>query len=212
MSVDAPDRLKVDGVRSKIFLRHWAERLVPKDHLYQRKRGFHVPVNEWMSGRFLDQLEGKLLGNRAVATWFRRERLPDSSGARTGPSNPPPTSYCIIACDLRRLGAKGKGAPCLYGASGDNVLKGATKMRRAREPGMQQLGGVDASFLYFETPETPMHVAGLTTYQPPAGLSESFHAHFKRFFAQHTSSEHARGRMSERDSLKRGVRNRPPNP
>ncbi len=27
---------------------------------------------------------------------------------------------------------------------------------------MKQLGGMDASFLYMETPQTPMHVAGLS--------------------------------------------------
>lgn len=48
---------------------------------------------------------------------------------------------------------------------------------------MKQLSGIDASFLYMETPETPMHVAGLTLYDLPPGFSGSFHQHFKRFFA-----------------------------
>ena len=47
---------------------------------------------------------------------------------------------------------------------------------------MKQLGGIDATFLYKETPETPMHVAGLTLYEPPADLSGSFYDHFKEFF------------------------------
>lgn len=47
---------------------------------------------------------------------------------------------------------------------------------------MKQLGGIDASFLYMETPETPMHVAGLTLFQPPADFSGSFFEHFKQFF------------------------------
>ena len=34
----------------------------------------------------------------------------------------------------------------------------------------QQLSGIDASFLYLETPETPMHVAGLTYFELPQGL------------------------------------------
>ena len=33
----------------------------------------------------------------------------------------------------------------------------------------QQLSGIDASFLYLETPETPMHVAGLTYFELPPG-------------------------------------------
>ena len=47
---------------------------------------------------------------------------------------------------------------------------------------MKQLGGIDATFLYMETPETPMHVAGLTLYEPPADLSGTFYDHFKEFF------------------------------
>ena len=31
---------------------------------------------------------------------------------------------------------------------------------------MQQLSGMDASFVYFETPSTPMHVAGVSIYDP----------------------------------------------
>ncbi|MDD9908929.1 MAG: wax ester/triacylglycerol synthase family O-acyltransferase [Ahrensia sp.] len=48
---------------------------------------------------------------------------------------------------------------------------------------MQQLSGIDATFLYFETPQTPMHVAGLTLYDLPDGFSGSFHEHFSTFFA-----------------------------
>lgn len=47
---------------------------------------------------------------------------------------------------------------------------------------MKKLGGIDATFLYMETPETPMHVAGLTLFEPPASLSGTFHAHFLEFF------------------------------
>jgi WS/DGAT/MGAT family acyltransferase len=47
---------------------------------------------------------------------------------------------------------------------------------------MARLGGIDASFLYLETPETPMHVAGLTLYEKPKDLQGSFYEHFKTFF------------------------------
>ena len=47
---------------------------------------------------------------------------------------------------------------------------------------MKQLTGIDAAFLYMETPETPMHVAGLHIYEPPADFSGSFFDHFKEFF------------------------------
>ncbi|HTV71468.1 MAG TPA: wax ester/triacylglycerol synthase family O-acyltransferase, partial [Rhizobiaceae bacterium] len=47
---------------------------------------------------------------------------------------------------------------------------------------MKSLTGIDAAFLYMETPETPMHVAGLHIYEPPADFSGSFFEHFKEFF------------------------------
>ncbi len=53
---------------------------------------------------------------------------------------------------------------------------------RAGMETMKQLSGIDASFLYMETPETPMHVAGLHIYEPPADFSGSFFDHFKEFF------------------------------
>lgn len=48
---------------------------------------------------------------------------------------------------------------------------------------MKQLSGIDATFLYMETPETPMHVAGLTLYEPPKVMEGSFYDHFRKFFA-----------------------------
>lgn len=47
---------------------------------------------------------------------------------------------------------------------------------------MKQLSGLDATFLYMETDETPMHVAGLTIYELPKGFKGSFHKHFTKFF------------------------------
>lgn len=47
---------------------------------------------------------------------------------------------------------------------------------------MKQLSGIDATFLYMETDQTPMHVAGLTLYDLPKGFRGSFHKHFKEFF------------------------------
>ena len=39
---------------------------------------------------------------------------------------------------------------------------------------MNHLSGLDASFLYLETPETPMHVGGLNIYELPAGYEGDF--------------------------------------
>jgi WS/DGAT/MGAT family acyltransferase len=40
---------------------------------------------------------------------------------------------------------------------------------------MKSLSGLDATFLYLETPETPMHVGSLCLYELPKGYRGSFH-------------------------------------
>ncbi len=43
------------------------------------------------------------------------------------------------------------------------------------QPALKHLSGLDATFLYLETPETPMHVGSLHLYEKPAGFRGSFH-------------------------------------
>lgn len=45
---------------------------------------------------------------------------------------------------------------------------------------MDHLSGLDASFLYLETPETPMHVGGLNIVELPAGYEGDFLEDFRR--------------------------------
>lgn len=44
---------------------------------------------------------------------------------------------------------------------------------------LQQLGTIDANFLYMETPETPMHVGGLYLYELPSGYTGDYYDDFK---------------------------------
>jgi diacylglycerol O-acyltransferase / wax synthase len=55
-------------------------------------------------------------------------------------------------------------------------------MVRETKPGptMKSLSGLDATFLYLETPETPMHVGSLNLYELPAGFKGSFHKAVKQ--------------------------------
>lgn len=48
---------------------------------------------------------------------------------------------------------------------------------------MKSLSGLDASFLYLETPETPMHVASFCLYELPRGSRGSFHRAVQRHLA-----------------------------
>ena len=48
---------------------------------------------------------------------------------------------------------------------------------------MHHLSGLDASFLYLETPETPMHVGGLNIVELPAGYKGNYLDDFRRHIA-----------------------------
>ena len=48
---------------------------------------------------------------------------------------------------------------------------------------MDHLSGLDASFLYLETPETPMHVGGLNIVELPAGYEGDYVEDFRRHIA-----------------------------
>ena len=60
--------------------------------------------------------------------------------------------------------------------AGGGQIDQRKKQDRVREKAMeqQQLSGIDASFLYLETAETPMHVAGLTYFELPPWLRRQF--------------------------------------
>ncbi len=69
-----PDELKLQGKVGKLFIKEWAQQKgIPRDHLYRSKRGFYVPIGEWLNAEFTAKLEGKLLANAAVQEWFEAE-------------------------------------------------------------------------------------------------------------------------------------------
>ena len=49
---------------------------------------------------------------------------------------------------------------------------------------MDHLSGLDATFLYMETPETPMHVGGLNIYELPAGYEGDFLDNLRQHIAR----------------------------
>jgi asparagine synthase (glutamine-hydrolysing) len=65
-----PTEWKIHRRTGKLFLRRWAERRLPAEHLWSRKKGFTVPVRDWMRGPLLDALEKRLPANPAVRAWF----------------------------------------------------------------------------------------------------------------------------------------------
>lgn len=65
-----PDNLKIKPGQGKLFLKRWASKYIPEDHLYTPKKGFHVPVGEWLSEPFLRDLEQTLPNLDAIKQWF----------------------------------------------------------------------------------------------------------------------------------------------
>lgn len=66
-----PDTLKVGDGAGKLFLKRWAERHLPREHLQLPKQGFTVPVKRWLHGDFLESLSKKLPRNPAIREWFQ---------------------------------------------------------------------------------------------------------------------------------------------
>ncbi len=66
-----PDRLKVAEGQGKVFLKRWALRDLPPDYLSAPKRGFHVPLSDWLDTAFIDRLGSLLLDHPALRPWCR---------------------------------------------------------------------------------------------------------------------------------------------
>ncbi len=70
-----PDALKISSKAGKVFIKRWAERFIPRDHLWQHKRGFHVPVGEWLRGPTLEALARQLPRSDAIEAWCEPEAV-----------------------------------------------------------------------------------------------------------------------------------------
>jgi asparagine synthase (glutamine-hydrolysing) len=69
-----PNQLKVQGKQGKAFLKRWAARFLPEEHLFAHKRGFRVPIGEWLKGdsdKYLKLLRDVLPNHPAIRTWFQ---------------------------------------------------------------------------------------------------------------------------------------------
>jgi asparagine synthase (glutamine-hydrolysing) len=81
-----PDRLKVRKGVGKFLLRSWLERSLPMAKPFAKKRGFTVPVAEWIAGR--GKQLGPLVAGQAgiveIADAERVEKLFNTPGKREG--------------------------------------------------------------------------------------------------------------------------------
>ena len=82
-----PDDYKIEGRIGKRFLRLWGERYLPREHLWTRKKGFTVPVDDWLRGERLQILLKVLPESGGIRAWFdpsevRKLLLAQQQGAR----------------------------------------------------------------------------------------------------------------------------------
>lgn len=86
-----PDSLKIEGRTGKRFLRLWGEHFFSKEHLWSRKKGFTVPIRDWLKGQRLDKLSQALSISPGIAAWFRADAVhylikrQQQRGDRSGP-------------------------------------------------------------------------------------------------------------------------------
>ena len=73
--LSVPDELKLKDKQGKYFLKQWTAQFLPTDHLWTKKRGFKVPVGEWLSGDYLAKIEKALLCSEALGDWFNRDGI-----------------------------------------------------------------------------------------------------------------------------------------
>jgi len=81
-----PDRLKVRKGVGKFLLRSWLERCLPMAKPFAKKRGFTVPVSEWIAarGKELGPLVARQAGIIEIADADRVEKLFNTPGKREG--------------------------------------------------------------------------------------------------------------------------------
>lgn len=65
-----PDALKIAGRNGKYFLKRWGERFFSREQLWGRKKGFTVPVRDWLQGERLDRLDRALMASPGIGAWF----------------------------------------------------------------------------------------------------------------------------------------------
>ena len=66
-----PDDLKIEGKQGKLFLKKWASRHLPHEHFWQKKRGFSVPVADWLQSDYLDRVGAVLRDSAAIEEWMQ---------------------------------------------------------------------------------------------------------------------------------------------
>ncbi len=65
-----PDRHKIKGSQTKYLLRKLAEKYLPPELIHQPKRGFEIPLKDWVDGELKDMIASYLLAPGAYSKNF----------------------------------------------------------------------------------------------------------------------------------------------
>jgi len=69
-----PSRLKLNGRESKYILKRAMKGIVPDEILYREKKGFGVPINEWINGNLRDRISDDLCSKLSVERGYFDQR------------------------------------------------------------------------------------------------------------------------------------------
>ena len=65
-----PTRMKISMFQSKLIFKKYAEKILPKTIVYRKKRGFPVPITQWLRGDLYDISRDILLDSRSINRGF----------------------------------------------------------------------------------------------------------------------------------------------
>ncbi len=91
-----PDDLKIKSGQGKWFLKQWAEKHIPRDHLQRKKTGFNVPVNDWLDDALLKSLSQRLPQHRAIHERFNVDAVKNLFTAQSQGKNRRREIWCLM--------------------------------------------------------------------------------------------------------------------
>src|SRR5665213_1638428 len=104
------------------------------------------------------------------------------AGGSSGPAGGPIRAICQVGSVCHCLSTSGK---CTIGLKRQKRRQGAGWTVRGRKnmSDAKKLSSMDASFLYLETPEMPMHVGSMAIFRLPENYNGNFFEDFKAMIA-----------------------------
>ena len=71
-----PDKYKLNGKQGKFLLKKFAEKYLPHEIIYRKKKGFPVPIAAWFRGELYDKTRDILLDQKSLARgYFKPEYI-----------------------------------------------------------------------------------------------------------------------------------------